>query len=149
MCRDLKAEEIKGIIAAFSAQAVNGPVRRMVVSRSNVWDSSVQLWTMPNFKNRKGELLVKFVGDYSGTEPSIDQGGPRREYFRLLLKAILVQSGIFSTGKLADEVSCFVVQVCAALKAGRSITGMPMCYCVFSDYIRICIHTNSAIRLHM
>ena len=98
MFRNIKLEEINGIIAAFQSEAVTGPVRRIVVSRRNVWTSASAVWQMASFQNRKGEILVKFVGDHD-PEPSVDQGGPRREFFRLLSKAILVSSGLFSLGK--------------------------------------------------
>ena len=35
-------------------------------------------------------LTVVFVG-----EPSVDEGGPRREFFRLALKEIFAHSGLF------------------------------------------------------
>jgi hypothetical protein len=58
------------------------------------------MWKLSTFEGRFGMILVKFQGDDSVMEPSADDGGPRREFFRLLLQGIIKQSGIFSTGVL-------------------------------------------------
>ena len=86
------------MFSAFADRVVTGPVRRIVVSRSNVWRSASQFWRLPTVENRSGLLLCKFQGDDNVLEPSIDHGGPRREFFRLLLECLLKHSGIFSAG---------------------------------------------------
>lgn len=40
-------------------------------------------------------LCVSFASDEQGTEDAADLGGPRRELFRLLVKAIFQDSGAF------------------------------------------------------
>ena len=45
--------------------------------------------------NPKALVSIKFA-DYNGSsEGAVDTGGPRREYFRLLIRAVNLESGIF------------------------------------------------------
>ena len=93
-------EEVNGILSAFSTAAVKGPFRRVTVSRRRVWQCSSQWFGLPNIAFRTGEIIVKFQQDNDcETEPSADLGGPRREFFRLLLEEIQRCSGMFSRGE--------------------------------------------------
>lgn len=95
---EARPEEIHGVLAAFSELVVRGPLRRLVVSRSNVWHTTLNTWKLPIFANRSGKILVKFQGDNAVVEPSADDGGPRREFFRLLLQEIIKNSAVFAAG---------------------------------------------------
>lgn len=95
---ETKADELQGILAGFGSSVVKGPLRRVTISRSNVWRSAEQFWKLPTVQCRTGEILVKFQND-DVVEPSADLGGPRREFFRLLLEEIRLKSGCFSTGQ--------------------------------------------------
>ena len=96
---DLHQEEVQGIIKAFTANS-KGPLRRIVVQRKNIWKSASAFWLLPTVQGRTGLLLCKFSGEVDNAEPSVDQGGPRREFFDLLKTSMIRESGLFSTGKL-------------------------------------------------
>jgi hypothetical protein len=96
--RDLSREEAEGMLQAFAERCIQGPLRRIVVSRMNVWKSSSSFWKLPLVNGRTGLILVKFSGENNLVEPSADEGGPRREFFELLFHAIIKNSGVFSTG---------------------------------------------------
>ena len=96
---DLHQEEVQGIIKAFTANS-KGPLRRIVVQRKNLWKSASAFWLLPTVQGRTGLLLCKFSGEVDNAEPSVDQGGPRREFFDLLKTSMIRESGLFSTGKL-------------------------------------------------
>ena len=40
-------------------------------------------------------ISVKFADSHGGSEGAVDAGGPRREYLRLVVKAVNEKSGIF------------------------------------------------------
>ena len=62
--------------------------QRLTVRRSHIWDDSVRLFTRGIATNK--QFKVTFLG-----EPAVDVGGPRREYFTLLLKAAANNNGLF------------------------------------------------------
>lgn len=97
--RDLKREEIEGILKAHS-ETVTGQLRRIVVQRKNVWRSAFNFWKLPTVAGCSGVILCKFSGELDCAEPSADRGGPRREFFELLLPSIVRDSGLFSAGVL-------------------------------------------------
>ena len=100
VCRKLTPEELSGVLKAFASDNVKGPYRRIKVGRRQVWKTTESQWRLPSFRGRTGWILVKFTGEELGDEPSADDGGPRREFFTLLMEAIAVNSGVFTTGKL-------------------------------------------------
>lgn len=63
----------------------NDTYQRLTVRR---WDDSVRLFTRGICTNKR--FKVTFLG-----ESAVDLGGPRREYFTLLLKAATNHSGLF------------------------------------------------------
>ena len=65
------------------------------VRRSQLWVDSCRHLSKSKF-NPKAVVSVKFA-DYCGSsEGAVDMGGPRRQYFRLLIRAVNLESGIFS-----------------------------------------------------
>lgn len=94
-----KADEIQGMLRAYSDSVVTGQVRRLIVDRSKVWQSTLAMWRFPTISRRTGQLLVKFRGDNESIEPSADAGGPRREFFTWLLRDLINRSGLFNTGE--------------------------------------------------
>ena len=58
-------------------------VQRIIVRRSNVWEDSLKQFTKLQGLSYNKNIKVTFVG-----EPAVDSGGPRREYFTLLIRAI-------------------------------------------------------------
>ena len=103
-CRDLTEEEFEGILKAHQDSSVTGQIRRIVVQRRNVWRSASNFWKLPTVGCRSGLILCKFSGELDRAEPSADQGGPRREFFELLLPFIVRDSGLFSSGVLSIVV---------------------------------------------
>ena len=85
---------------------VTGRSRTISVVRSQPWQTGKQAFQRPAFLNGKGVLRVQFIWDPDeSTEDNptsvadsevIDAGGPRREFFRLLLKDIAHKSGLFA-----------------------------------------------------
>ena len=63
-------------------------VQRIIVRRSNVWEDSLKQFIKGLSYNKT--IKVTFVG-----EPAVDSGGPRREYFTLLIRAIAMNNSLF------------------------------------------------------
>lgn len=111
--RELQPEEVEGIIQAYAASIKTGPLRRIVIQRSDVWKSASTFWKLPSIQGRTGNLLCKFSGELDNQEQAADHGGPRREFFTLLRTSMLSQSGLFSTGTYF--VTILRVQICISL----------------------------------
>ncbi|KAG7491296.1 hypothetical protein MATL_G00001720 [Megalops atlanticus] len=90
----LSPEEISGILTAHSEKVVVPPARRVFISRKAVWDTAIEQFRRRTFTNKQGLINVTFTCD-EREEDAIDDGGPRREFFRLLGKAIFEDSGGF------------------------------------------------------
>ena len=65
---------------------------RITVRRSHIWNDTIKVLKRPNFDITQ-KISLTFVG-----ESGVDDGGPSREYFRLLMKAIAEQSQILTSG---------------------------------------------------
>jgi hypothetical protein len=65
-------------------------VQRITVRRSNLLTDSFRIFSRSKTDLTK-RLKVVFLG-----EASVDEGGPRREFFQLLLKEIFVDSGLLA-----------------------------------------------------
>ena len=63
-------------------------VQRIIVRRSNLWEDSLKQFIKGLSYNKT--IKVTFVG-----EPAVDSGGPRREYFTLLIRAIAMNNSLF------------------------------------------------------
>ena len=63
--------------------------QRIHVRRSNLISDTIRAFSRPTFNVSK-LLKVVFVG-----EPSVDEGGPRREFFQLIIKELFSYSGLF------------------------------------------------------
>ena len=64
-------------------------LQRLCVRRRNLFGDAVQAFSKPHFNVSK-MLKVRFIG-----EQSVDTGGPRREFFRLVMKEAFCTSGLF------------------------------------------------------
>ena len=64
-------------------------VQKVHVRRTNVYEDSMRQVSKESFNVSK-YLKVKFIG-----ESAVDDGGPRREYFQLLLKSIVTTPNCF------------------------------------------------------
>uniref|UniRef100_A0AAV2KI09 HECT domain-containing protein n=1 Tax=Knipowitschia caucasica TaxID=637954 RepID=A0AAV2KI09_KNICA len=93
--RSLSKEEITGIVKAHSERVVTEAYRPIYISRANVWKTALRQFSRQKFTERTNLLYVTFASDEGNNEDGEDLGGPRREFFRLLVKAIFKESGAF------------------------------------------------------
>ena len=91
----LSKEEITGVLKAHSEKVVTTACRPIYISRGNVWTSALRQFSRRRFAESTDMLYVSFASDENTTEDAEDLGGPRREFFRLLVKAIYKESGAF------------------------------------------------------
>ena len=85
-----------GFLNAVKEQAANkiqGDPRNIVVSRLSIWRTALPYFRRKGFLSSAGILKVSFA-TFEEEEDAVDQGGPRREFFHLLLGAIARDSGI-------------------------------------------------------
>ncbi|XP_056889968.1 G2/M phase-specific E3 ubiquitin-protein ligase-like [Takifugu flavidus] len=73
------------IVANLSLPIDHKRVSRFNISRANVWDGAVRGFKRPTY-TENCDMLVRFTDDASVFEEGIDTGGPRREFFTLLMK---------------------------------------------------------------
>lgn len=62
---------------------------RFSVRRNHLWKDAIRAMSKLSFDNHKA-IRVTFLG-----EPSIDEGGPKKEFFYLALKSMASDSSIF------------------------------------------------------
>lgn len=88
----------KDLIAEHSARVTTTTTTRpLIIQRAdNIWPAVERIWTKPYFLGRTGLIDVKFISDEgSMEEDAVDLGGPRREFFRMLLHSIIKYSKAF------------------------------------------------------
>ncbi|XP_063732504.1 uncharacterized protein LOC134859748 [Eleginops maclovinus] len=91
----LSKEEVIGIVKAHSERVVTEAYRPIYISRGNVWTTALRQFRRRKFTESTDLLYVTFASDEGTNEDGEDLGGPRREFFRLLVKAIFKESGAF------------------------------------------------------
>ncbi|KAK0138681.1 G2/M phase-specific E3 ubiquitin-protein ligase [Merluccius polli] len=91
----LSKEEMTGIVKAHSERVVTEAFRPIYISRGNVWTTALRQFSRRKFTQCTDLLYVTFASDEGTNEDGADLGGPRREFFRLLVKAIFKESGAF------------------------------------------------------
>ncbi|KAF1371434.1 hypothetical protein PFLUV_G00278370 [Perca fluviatilis] len=92
----LSKEEIAGLLQAHSERVMTLGTRQVYISRANVWTTALRVFKRPSFAESCDKLYVTFASDeHDAVEDAADLGGPRREFFRLLVKAIFQDSGAF------------------------------------------------------
>ncbi|XP_076141258.1 uncharacterized protein LOC143123864 isoform X2 [Alosa pseudoharengus] len=78
---------VEEILQELSSKISTKETCRFNINRSSVWDGAVRGFQRasydPNFR-----MSVKFSDDMGKNEESVDLGGPRREFLRLLIEAI-------------------------------------------------------------
>ena len=72
-----------------------------------MWQDACRAFSAPTFKLSRG-IRVNFIG-----ERGVDGGGPRREFYRLLIEAICTTSGLLE----GSDENKIPLHNCAALKA--------------------------------
>lgn len=81
----------KHVLQEHQKRVITGSdFQRINVRRSHLYQDAVRAFSRPTFNVSK-LLKVVFVG-----EPSVDDGGPRREFYQLLMKEVFTLSGLFT-----------------------------------------------------
>lgn len=86
------AHDIKQALLQHKNQVMTSnreSTQRINVLRSNIFKDGIYAFTRATFDTTK-YLKVRFNG-----EPAVDEGGPRREFFRLFLSDMCQSSGMF------------------------------------------------------
>lgn len=126
-------------------------MQRIVVRRSHLFSDALRTFSRLSFDPTK-YLKVTFVG-----EPAVDEGGPRRELFRLLIQAATCTSGLFAglPGHLTpihcvEALSSNKFYVAGKMLATALIQGgqPPVCFCKpVADFL-VFGSIKSAVNLH-
>jgi hypothetical protein len=86
---------LQSILREIRSNEVDEEARTYInVRRSQLWADSCRHLKKSKF-NPKAEVSIKFADSSGSGEGAIDAGGPRREYFRLLVRAVNMEAGIF------------------------------------------------------
>lgn len=100
--------ELTSKVKEHSDRVVCGPPKPIVVSRLNLWKTALPYFKRNGFMKNPGLLSVTFA-TFAEEEDAVDLGGPRREFFHLLLQAICKDSGLLtSTVQLYSLCCCFI-----------------------------------------
>ena len=84
---ELTEVELVTKIKAHSQKVVHGDSKAIVVSRLNLWKTAIPYFKGDGFLKNPGLVRVTFA-TFTEEEDAVDLGGPRREFFHLLLTAI-------------------------------------------------------------
>ena len=93
---NLSSDGFMNVIKEYAANKIQGDPRNIVVSRISIWQTAQPYFKRKGFLNGSGMLKVTFA-TFEGEEDAVDNGGPRREFFHLLLGAIVRDSGSLSS----------------------------------------------------
>jgi hypothetical protein len=83
-------------VKSHSLKVVHGNAKAIVVSRLNLWKTALPYFKRKGFLENYGLLSVTFA-TFTEEEDAVDMGGPRREFFHLLLVAICKDSGTLAS----------------------------------------------------
>lgn len=90
---DAEVVSAKEILSELASVIDRSSVSRFNINRNNILDGAFRGFRRKSFHPSKC-ITVKFADDDGTFEEAVDLGGPRREFFRLLLHA-LEQSPVF------------------------------------------------------
>ena len=94
----LSSDDFQSTIKHYADAKVNGINRSIVVSRLSIWQTAHSYFKRNGFLKGSGLLQVTFA-TFESEEDAVDRGGPRREFFHLLLGAITRESGTITSKK--------------------------------------------------
>lgn len=75
---------LQAILTELSSKINRQDVLRINVTRSSVLDGALRAFRRTTYSPLK-QMLIRFADDDGVTEGAVDQGGPLREFFRLLI----------------------------------------------------------------
>ncbi|KAL3875460.1 hypothetical protein ACJMK2_033407 [Sinanodonta woodiana] len=87
-------EKIERALCEHAEKVIRGPPRSITVKRDEVWNAALEFFRKPDFVREFGSLEVHFKTKHDVAEEGVDNGGPRREFCRLLIKEICHKSGV-------------------------------------------------------
>ena len=96
--------DLTEIIAQLACSINLEKISKFNIIRSNVWEGAVRGLFRKSFAP-ESKVSVKFCDDLGAAEGAIDHGGPKREFFTLVLDAI-INSQIFCGSENAKFLSC-------------------------------------------
>ena len=91
------------IFRRFKEAIEEDSVNYFNINRNNVLDGAVRAIQRKSFKPM-ARIDVKFSDSYGSFETAVDAGGPTREFFRLLTRAVM-HSNIFKGEEAAQILS--------------------------------------------
>ena len=97
----IQSTTVKELLEELRRQLNQTVVARFNINRGNVWEGASRTLNKKNFKPNNS-IVVRFADDCNVVEGAIDQGGPRREFLRLLLSAI--HNGPLLTGESFKKI---------------------------------------------
>lgn len=92
-------DEMKQLLQTHAQKMIQGDRRLMFITRGSdveVWNQVSEWWRGPGFRGKPSTIKVNFLSDEGIDEDAIDLGGPRREFFRILLRSIVTSSKVFT-----------------------------------------------------
>lgn len=88
-------------------KVLTGDPRNIVVSRLRIWETAKSYFKRRSFMSKTGILKVTFATG-NENEDAIDHGGPRREFFHLLLGAICNESSALTSMWVAQMAFFYI-----------------------------------------
>lgn len=85
---------IEGVLTELSEQIDHSNITKFNVVRTNIFESAKRALNRKKFDPRH-KTSVKFMDDIGSSEGAVDLGGPKREFFTLLLQNLLFESPLF------------------------------------------------------
>lgn len=86
---------LQSLLAEIRSNEIQLETRSYInVRRSHLWTDSCRHFKKSKF-SPKSVVSVKFADSTGSSEGAVDAGGPRREYFRLLIRAVNLEAGVF------------------------------------------------------
>ena len=99
---ELDYDALKSFIKEHASSEVNEDYRNITVSRLSVWQTAEPYYRRSRFLASKGMLRVSFA-TFEEEEDAVDHGGPRREFFHLLIGGILRESSTLTGSGILDN----------------------------------------------
>ncbi len=84
-CTELQTA--RSLLERLSDSIMEEPMSRFNINRLNIWDGAMKGMKRVSFSPAQ-RFIVRFADDNDVSEGAIDQGGPRREFLRLLMSYI-------------------------------------------------------------
>ena len=89
-CRDISSNEtIESILSSLRSSRIGIMDGRTIlnVRRGHIWEDSCRALSRKRFDPRAA-ISVCFADGFGNNEGAVDVGGPRREFLRLLVRAV-------------------------------------------------------------